>query len=79
MDIVAENLPSPSTNEVFLLNQVWCSISATLEKLCSLAKAERTKDLRVPVFQTLTLDGEFFCLGLKSRRIVETQVHPDRL
>jgi CheY-like chemotaxis protein len=61
MDILAENLPSPSTTEVFLLNQGVVLNLRYIEKLSSLAKAEN-KELRVPVFEPSPLT-EFFCLG----------------
>jgi CheY-like chemotaxis protein len=61
MDILAENLPSPSTTEVFLLNQGVVLNERYIEKLTSLAKAE-SKSLRVPVFEPSRLT-EFFCLG----------------
>jgi hypothetical protein len=61
MDILAENLPSPSTTEVFLLNQGVVLNERYIEKLTSLAKAEN-KGLRVPVIEPSRLT-EFFCLG----------------
>jgi phosphoserine phosphatase RsbU/P len=61
LDILAENLPSPSTKEVFLLNQGVVLNERYIEKLSSLAKAEN-KDLRVPVIKSSRL-AEFFCLG----------------
>ncbi len=61
MDILAENLPSPSTTEVFLLNQGVVLNMRYIEKLTSLAKTEN-KELRVPVFEPSPYT-EFFCLG----------------
>jgi hypothetical protein len=61
LDILAENLPSPSTTEVFLLNQGVVLNERYIEKLSSLAKAEN-KELRVPVIKSSRL-AEFFCLG----------------
>ena len=61
MDILAENLPSPSTTEVFLLNQGVVLNERYIEKLTSLAKTEN-KNLRVPVFEPSRFT-EFFCLG----------------
>lgn len=61
LDILAENLPSPSTKEVFLLNQGVVLNERYIEKLSSLARAEN-KDLRVPVIKSSRL-AEFFCLG----------------
>ena len=60
-DVLAENLASPSTQEVFLLNQGVVLNLRYIEKLSSLAKAAN-KDLRVPVFEPSRL-MEFFCLG----------------
>lgn len=60
-DILAENLPSPSTTEVFLLNQGVTLSERYIDKLSSLAKAEHV-DLRVPVIQPSRI-AEFFCLG----------------
>ena len=61
MDILAESLPSPSTTEVFLLNQGVVLNERYIEKLVALAKAEN-KVLSVPVIQPSRL-AEFFCLG----------------
>ena len=61
LDMLAENLPSPSTTEVFLLNQGVMLNERYIEKLSSLAKAENT-DLRVPVVKPSRFT-EFFCLG----------------
>ena len=61
MDILAENLPSPSTTEVFLLNQGVVLNERYIEKLTSLAKAEN-RELRVPIIKPSRYT-EFFCLG----------------
>lgn len=61
LDILAESLPSPSTTEVFLLNQGVVLNERYIEKLAALAKAEN-KILNVPVIQPSRL-AEFFCLG----------------
>ena len=60
-DILAENLPSPSATEVFLLNQGVTLSERYIDKLSSLAKAAQV-DLRVPVIQPSRI-AEFFCLG----------------
>lgn len=60
-DILAENLPSPSASEVFLLNQGVTLSERYIEKLASLAKSAQV-DLRVPVIQPSRM-AEFFCLG----------------
>lgn len=60
-DILAENLPSPSNTEVFLLNQGVTLNERYIEKLASLAKAAHV-DLRVPVIQPSPI-AEFYCLG----------------
>jgi hypothetical protein len=61
LDILAESLPSPSTTEVFLLNQGVVLNERYIEKLAALAKAEN-KVLSVPVIKPSRL-AEFFCLG----------------
>ena len=61
LDILAESLPSPSTTEVFLLNQGVVLNERYIEKLAALAKAEN-KILNVPVIKPSRL-AEFFCLG----------------
>jgi len=60
-DILAENLPSPSTKEVFLLNQGVVLNARYIEKLVALAQEEK-KEIRVPVIAPSPL-AEFFCLG----------------
>ena len=60
-DLLAENLPSPSTKEVFLLNQGVLLNDRYIEKLVSLARAE-ARDFQVPVIRPSPL-AEFFCLG----------------
>jgi len=61
LDMLAENLPSPSTSDVFLLNQGVMFNERYIEKLSSLAKSENT-DLRVSVIKPSRF-AEFFCLG----------------
>jgi hypothetical protein len=61
LDVLAENLPSPSTKEVFLLNQGVVLNTRYIEKLVALAQEEK-KDLQVPVISPSPLT-EFFCLG----------------
>jgi CheY-like chemotaxis protein len=61
LDILAESLPSPSTTEVFLLNQGVVLNERYIEKLVALAKAAN-KVLNVPVIKPSRL-AEFFCLG----------------
>ena len=61
LDILAESLPSPSTTEVFLLNQGVVLNERYIEKLAALAKAAN-KILNVPVIKPSRL-AEFFCLG----------------
>jgi CheY-like chemotaxis protein len=61
LDILAESLPSPSTTEVFLLNQGVVLNERYIEKLVALAKAEN-KALSVPIIKPSRL-AEFFCLG----------------
>jgi len=61
LDMLAENLPSPSTKEVFLLNRGVVLNSRYIEKLVALAQEEK-KDLQVPVIPPSPLT-EFFCLG----------------
>lgn len=60
-DILAENLPSPSGSDVFLLNQGVTLSERYIEKLSSLAMSAQV-DLRVPVIQPSHI-AEFFCLG----------------
>ena len=60
-DILAENLPSPSTAEVFLLNQGVILSERYIEKLSALARSAQA-ELRVPVIPPSRL-AEFFCLG----------------
>ena len=61
MDVVAENLPSPSSPEVFLLNQGVVLNQRYIEKLSSLARAEQ-KQVRVAIITPSRLT-QFFCLG----------------
>ena len=61
LDMLAENVPSPSTKEVFLLNQGVVLSSRYIDKLVALAREEKT-DLKVPVIAPSPLT-EFFCLG----------------
>lgn len=61
LDVLAENLPSPSATEVFLLNQGVVLNERYIDKLAALAKAAN-KDLRVPVIKP-SRHAEFFCLG----------------
>jgi hypothetical protein len=59
--MLAENVPSPSTKEVFLLNQGVVLSSRYIDKLVALAREEKP-DLKVPVIAPSPLT-EFFCLG----------------
>lgn len=61
LDVLSENLPSPSTKEVFLLNQGVVLNARYIEKLTTLAAASG-KEVRVPVIKPSQL-AEFFCLG----------------
>jgi hypothetical protein len=61
LDLVAENLPSPNSPDVFLLNQGVVLNPGYIEKLTTLAQAAGN-DLRVPVIEPSPL-AEFFCLG----------------
>ena len=61
LDLVADNLPSPSSRDVFLLNQGVVLNNRYIEKLAALAQSAG-KELRVPVFEPSPLAG-FFCLG----------------
>ncbi len=67
LDLVADNLPSPSTPGVFLLNQGVVLNSRYIEKLATLGQAAESAEaaeteLRVPVIEPSPL-AEFFCLG----------------
>jgi CheY-like chemotaxis protein len=61
LDLLAENLPSPSAEEVFLLNQGVVLNQRYIEKLVSLSHGEK-RDFRVPVIPPSAL-AQYFCLG----------------
>jgi CheY-like chemotaxis protein len=61
LDLLAENLASPTANEVILLNQGVVLNSRYIEKLVSMAEGDK-RNLRLPVIQPSAL-AEFFCLG----------------
>ncbi len=61
LDLVAENVPSLSTSDVFLLNQGVLLNNRYIEKLAALAQATN-QELRCPVIEPSPL-AEFFCLG----------------
>lgn len=60
-DILSENLPSPSSKDVFLVNQGVVLNERYIEKLAELAGAA-ANDIRVPVVE-LSRYAQFFCLG----------------
>jgi hypothetical protein len=61
LDLVADNLPSPSTTDIFLLNQGVILNARYIEKLAALAQSTGN-EIRVPVIEPSPL-AEFFCLG----------------
>ncbi len=61
LDLVAENVPCPSSNEVFLLNQGVLLNTRYIEKLTTLAQAAG-QEFRCPVIEPSPL-AQFFCLG----------------
>ncbi len=61
LDLVAENVPCPSSNEVFLLNQGVLLNTRYIEKLATLAQAAG-QEFRCPVIEPSPL-AQFFCLG----------------
>lgn len=60
-DILSENLPSPSSKDVFLLNQGVVLNERFIEKLASLS-GPAARDIRVPVVEPSRY-AEYFCLG----------------
>jgi hypothetical protein len=61
LDLVADNLPSPSAAGVFLLNQGVVLNGRYIEKLTALAQSSG-REVRVPVIEPSPL-ARFFCLG----------------
>jgi sigma-B regulation protein RsbU (phosphoserine phosphatase) len=61
LDLVADNLPSASSTDVFLLNQGVVLNPRYIEKLTALSQSTG-KELQVPVIGPSPL-AEFFCLG----------------
>ena len=61
LDLVADNLPSPNSTDVFLLNQGVVLNARYIEKLSALSQSNG-HEIRVPVIEPSPL-AEFFCLG----------------